>query len=318
MFNSFPKTYTAGEIISCPQKGKQFIIKDILPFGLTMICAAPKTGKSVLATQIGTSTVIGNPFWGMYEVQKSGCLHLTFEETLADISPRLQDIPMSRWDGYEVCKEWRTNPRGGLVQLEDWLKLHPETKLVIIDVYGGFRGDESGGFNYRRDYKELAPIKKVADSNNAAIVLLHHTVKKPTKDWVTSLYGSAAIAAACDCIMYIDRERGMDDATLRLTGRGMPDQNIEILLNREKVRWDFIGKLNQAEMPEERQDVLLVLAEVKGPLRLKQIAEEVRKGLTNTQKLLKRLVYSGFVTQVKYGFYQLTPKGENYLTMLLS
>ncbi len=316
------KVYTAEEIINLPElKEEGDIIQNLLPSGLTILAAKPKVGKSILATQVAISSVSGIPLFGEFQARKSSCLYLCLEETKYDMQKRLKnykkDVDHVDLQNLNFRFNWIPPSRGGFDLLDNMLSEKPQYKLVVIDTYGKSRDDGKGkGFSYSKDYSELSGFKDIADVHQVAIFLLHHTVKASYKDWLSNMYGSVGIAAACDTSWFLDRKRGEDDAILKITGRKTPDQSYIVKLIGNGTCWKYSDEYKDAGLSPEREELLYILGEINSPARLQEIVKRLKKKHAITHKLLKELINQELVNRPKRGVYMLTSKGKDALRLL--
>lgn len=69
---------TAQDLMTDPIEERPMFIQGLMGDGLGFLCAAPKTGKSWLAMEIGICVATGTPLWG-HQVRKGAVLHLPLE-----------------------------------------------------------------------------------------------------------------------------------------------------------------------------------------------------------------------------------------------
>ena len=106
---------------------------------------------------------------------------------------------------------------------------------------------------YDRDYEDFKVLKKIADSNNVGLMLIHHTRKMvdPT-DPFNNLSGSVGVMGALDCAMVISKDKRNDkEATLHITGRDMESMELKIQFNRKTFQWECIGTAEDVEKQRE-------------------------------------------------------------------
>ena len=109
------------------------LIHGLMGDGLGFLCAAPKSGKSWLAMEIGICVATGTPLWG-HQVRKGAVLHLPLEDTYQRITQRLWRLA-DEVDGNLFFATEADALAGGLLdQLADFHESHPDLALVIIDT----------------------------------------------------------------------------------------------------------------------------------------------------------------------------------------
>lgn len=88
MNNSELKIMDADTLLSMPMKKTRFIIDGFLPEGISILCGAPKIGKSWLMLWICLQVTEGKSVWGM-ETHKCDVLYLCLEDPFSRIQDRL-------------------------------------------------------------------------------------------------------------------------------------------------------------------------------------------------------------------------------------
>jgi hypothetical protein len=161
------------------------VISGILREGETMnIIAAPKTGKSWLATDLALAVATGRPWLGLYETTRGNVLILDNElhvETSANRIPKVaaaRCLDVSQY-GQAVFVE---NLRGKLVDLlkmeSYFAAIEPDVfKVVILDAWYRFipaKTDENDNGTITQLYNA---IDKYADRLKCSFVLIHHASK---------------------------------------------------------------------------------------------------------------------------------------------
>lgn len=216
-------TIDAEELMATPYAPKNFIVADMLPEGLTLLCGPSKIGKSWFVLQLCLCVALGRMFLG-HNIISSDVLYLALEDTFARVKDRVA----------RLTEECPTNLRfavqagtlGG--ELEEQLVNHktqyPDTKLVVIDTLQKVRGasdPKAGSPTYGKDYADIGSLKKLADDLGIAIVLVHHLRKTQDKDDpFNEISGTTGLMGAADTVLLLKKvNRGTDTTFLYLTGR---------------------------------------------------------------------------------------------------
>jgi RecA-family ATPase len=104
-------------------------------------------------------------------------------------------------------------------------------RVVIIDTFGAFVTVKDGN-EYHETTARIREIKRIADTMNVAIIVVHHSRKssagKKSDDWTSEILGSQGLIGASDNIISLQRERGKDAAKLIITGRDISDCFIDL------------------------------------------------------------------------------------------
>ena len=300
------------DILSAEYPPPCWIVPGLLPEGLAVLAGKPKIGKSMLSLNLSTSIAMGANALGQIDVEKRDVLYLALEDTPRRIQSRIS--PMlhgSRPTGsLNFAFTWSKMDRTGLEDLDRWLDQNPGTGLVVIDTLARIRGAKrNGGTIYDSDYEDMCRIKSIADRHHIAIVLLHHLRKAGADDILDLVSGSTGLTAAVDTVAVLGRERARADAVLYITGRDVEDREVALSFDDSTMAFNLLGDAEEYRMSRERRELLDLLGEFDGPVRLKELTAALNKKSTNVHKLLKGLVEHGFVEQPDYGHYSLVGRG---------
>lgn len=202
-----------------------WVIENVLPVGVTVIGAAPRSSKTTLVSALA-ALVAGYPPRtlppSMSGVRLTGPVLVFSAEHSAGELAHLMHVGMGltlkQDESVLVCDDpfaWRLDDPDAVVRLLRWLQGRMP-RLVIIDPLREFhRADEqdSGDMN-----RLLRPVRRWAKANEASVCVLHHS-RKPAKDRDatdhTELRGSNAILGAADATLMLARE---NEEWLRVAG----------------------------------------------------------------------------------------------------
>jgi len=220
--------------MSQPLKPLNFIVDTLLSQGLHILAGSPKVGKSWLALWLSVQIAQGNPIWGM-AVKPGTTLYLCLEDSTLRIQNRLFDITEDAPENVHFCTECFTLGKGLEEQLTKFIDAHPDTVLIIIDTLQMIRG--SGYENtYANDYRDLSALKRIADSHNIAILLIHHLRKELSEDVFSRISGTTAISGAVDSsFTLVEERRGSGRAKLSCVGRDIEYRELELAWNNDHV-----------------------------------------------------------------------------------
>ena len=243
------ETIDTEELMATPYPPKNFIVAEMLPEGLTLLCGPSKIGKSWLVLQLCICVALGVRFLG-FNTLPCDVLYLALEDTFSRVKDRVSrmtdDCPA------RLRFAIQAGTLGGT--LEEQLTLHkslyPETKLVVIDTLQKVRGTSDPKANksvYGKDYADIGALKKLADDLSVAIVLVHHLRKLQDKDDpFNEISGSTGLMGAADTALLLKKfDRGSDHADLLWTGRDVQDGSV--CLTFEDCIWKTVdGNVNRS------------------------------------------------------------------------
>lgn len=248
---------TANELVLSNIEPPNWIIPNILPQGLAILCASSKVGKSWMALQMCIAITSGEKFME-YPTNKHGCMYLALEDSYYRLKDRLTKMMPNALFGKEfhLGIKAQSMDTGLFDQLEEELTVHPKIKLVIIDTLQKVRGQvRKNELAYATDYRELGKLKEFADSHKICILLIHHLRKMADENDVFNMIsGSNGIMGVCDSIFIIYKKKRTDDtAALYMTGRDVRQQDIVINYNEKTYNWEVVKSPEELVRERERQ-----------------------------------------------------------------
>ena len=236
----FLNTVSYNELMEETLPSRRAVIDGLLGTGVYLLVGAPKIGKSFLVAQIAYRVSTGTDLWG-YRVHGGTVLYLALE----DDKKRLQER-MARMFGVEGCDNLHFATHAGQVgqnldkQLQNFLREHPDTVLVIVDTLQKVREMTTEGYSYASDYDVMTNLKQLADSYNICILAVHHTRKQPAGDNFEMISGTNGLLGGSDGALLMKKENRTDlTATLELSSRDQPEQKLYITKNPESLVWEL-------------------------------------------------------------------------------
>ena len=234
------RTFNMNDLYDQTFDGRPPIIDGLLPSGTYFLAGAPKVGKSFLVAQFAYHVSTGRPIWG-YPVCQGGVLYLALE----DDQRRLQER-MSRMFGVEGTDDLNFAICSGQVgagletQLENYLREHPNTRLVIIDTLQKVRAVSSETYSYARDYEVIGQLKRFAESRGVCLILVHHTRKQQADDVFEMISGTTGLLGCADGAFILKKAKRTDlAATLEIVSRDQPDQLLHLTRNETTLTWEL-------------------------------------------------------------------------------
>ena len=123
-------------------------------------------------------------------------------------------------------------------QIEQFLTEHPTTKLVVIDTLQRVRSAGSDSNLYANDYQDIGLLKKLADKQHIAILLIHHLRKLHDDDPMNMISGSTGLSGAADSAFVLQKHSRLANvASLHCTGRDIPDRTLKLEFGEEDHIW---------------------------------------------------------------------------------
>ena len=152
-------------------------------------------------------------------------LYLALEDPARRLKSRLLTVleGSKAPDDFYLATAWRSLPEGGGDDLDEFLVGHPDCRLVVVDVFAKVRGRVGESNVYEADYAAMSRLKVIADKHRVCVVVVHHTRKSASDDFVNTVSGTHGLAGASDAILVLARTRESSEAILHITGRDVEE-----------------------------------------------------------------------------------------------
>ena len=235
-----------------PLEHPRMLIDGILSNGLAILSGDSKIGKSWMILWFCLKISRGEPIWGL-PTAKTDVIYLALEDCEWRVQQRMQeltDIPPENLHFGFSCGRIGTDLEA---QIEIVLKEYPSTGLLFIDTLQMVRDNVSSKTNaYAQDYRDLSALKKLADTHDICIFLVHHNRKERDGSNVfNDMTGSTGIAGVADtCMILRKEERFGSSAVLSITGRDVEEKQLKLTM--PKNIWEVTEELNASDLRRER------------------------------------------------------------------
>ena len=293
----------------------QWAVRGLVPEGLGLFTGPPKAGKSWASLDIALAVAGGSDALGKVATgEPRPVLLLALEDGDRRLQGRcrtlLQDSPIPTALEYLT----RVTPLQVLPTIKAWLRRHGHARpLVVLDTLGKVMPAALPGEGaYQRDYRIGSALKNTVDAHpGACLLVVHHTRKLGSEDWMDSTSGTNGLNGAADFTVNLSRKRNEDNGILRVTGRDVPEG--EYAVTCAGGRWSLDGsdlaaaaravvEAKAAEGLSDRSaEILAYVAAQPEPVTPKQVADEFE--LADARQYLKRLVDTGRLRKVGRGLY---------------
>ena len=234
------QTIDADTLQSTAYEPVSFVVDDLLPQGLHLLAGAPKIGKSWLALWLCLCAAQGKPLW-TFATRPCEVLYLCLEDSFQRIQSRLFDLTEDAPPTLHFAVMSQQLHNGLVEQIEQFLKEHPQTRLIVIDTLQRIRTAGNDANPYASDYRDLGVLKELADRNRIAILLIHHLRKETADDVFNRISGTTAISGAVDSsFTLVEDRRGSGKAKLSCIGRDIEYRELSLERNVENV-WEMVA-----------------------------------------------------------------------------
>jgi AAA domain-containing protein len=307
---------TARELQSKKFKPVRIILSGLIPEGVTLLAGKPKVGKSWLALDVCLAVADENRFvLGDMQPVHGDVLYLALEDNERRLKKRIDKIVQSAaWpERLKLHTEWKRMDQGGLEDIEAWLKLAKEPRLIWIDTLAKIRPIAGRSEQaYAADYRAIDGVQKLAGQYGVGVVLNTHLRKAPSEDDpFDEVSGTLGLTAAADTTIVMKRQSGMVKIYLR--GRDIEEAELAAEFNRETCRWRIVGGAEEAFRSQERQAIIAALKDAGADKDGEPIALPLDDILTATERrdrgplksLLHKMRKANEVVSPRVGYYAL-------------
>lgn len=300
----------------------RWAVHGILPEGFGLFTGPPKAGKSWAAFGIALAVASGKPALGKIA---TGYARPVLVLALEDGDRRLQGRARHLLgEGVPIPANlhYITNVTAGAVlnTIEAWLAVHGDrAPLVVLDTLGRVMPPRAAGEDaYHRDYRIGAALKDLADSHpGTCLLVVHHTRKMTTDDWMDSTSGTNGLNGAADFTVSLARARNEKSGVLRVTGRDVAES--EFAVTSDNGRWSIDGNslAEAAELATARRSsdgladdsnstrILAYVNSQDGALTPKNV--ETATGISDARRYLARLAEAERIAKTGRGTYTRVP-----------
>ena len=168
-------------------------------------------------------------------------LYLCLEDSFQRIQSRLFDLTEDAPPTLHFAVMSQQLHNGLVEQIEQFLKEHPQTRLIVIDTLQRIRTAGNDANPYASDYRDLSALKRIADAHGIAILLIHHLRKELADDVFSRISGTTAISGAVDSsFTLVEDKRGSGKATFSCIGRDIEYRELTLERNAENV-WELVS-----------------------------------------------------------------------------
>jgi len=304
------RIFTAANLMEEELPPVRWVVPDILPEGVTFLAGKPKMGKSWMGLDLGLAIATGGVALGAKRVEQGEVLALFLEDkSTRRIQNRTGKLLVDRPapENLHITNEWPRLDEGGAELLDDWVAIHPNARLVIVDTLAMLKPRANGRrTQYDEDRDAVDPLGPIAADHNVAILLVHHLREAESEDPLDMIHGSAGLTGGVDGALVLKRKRGQADAYLHVDGRDIENPaELALKWDAEAATWTVMGDAEEYRKSETRRAIVKVLKEADEPLGPKDVAELLDMPENRVKQRLYQMSKDGEVKVVSRGRYEL-------------
>ncbi len=194
-----------------------------------------------------------------------------------------------------MATEWQRMDNGGSEALEEWLRKHPDARLVVVDILKRVRPQASTQRSvYEADYEALEAMQRIAGKYGVSILVVHHSRKMAATDPLDEISGSTGLSGGADGILALRRDRGRADAYLHVTGREIEEEaDLALRWDANLATWTIAGDADEYQLSQERQDILKVVKDAERPITPKEVADVLGKNVNTVKQRMWQMSKDG-------------------------
>lgn len=294
----------------------EYVVPGLIPEGLSLLVAAPKIGKSWLVLGLGVAAASGGYALGHQRVDRRPVLYLALEDGPRRLQSRLQSIGVTAPPS-DLQFMTRTDTGLTVATIAEFVQTHADQKpLVILDTLGKVMPPAMvNETTYARDYRVTSKLKGIVDdAPGSSLIVVHHTRKAETGDFLDAVSGTNGIAGAADSVLVLRRDRQASEAVLHVTSRDAMEGSYGLTFDSSGV-WSLNGATlkdaaQAAETTAQTAGVGDRMAEIiawvgKQPeaVTASQVAEGLGLSHDDAGRYLRRAHENGRLDKPKRGFY---------------
>lgn len=209
------QTVNAETLLYEPLEKPSFVVDSLIPTGLSLFCGSQKIGKSWLMLKLCLCVSQGIPLWDM-PTMEGDVLYLCLEDTFCRIQDRLFRLTDEASGRLHFAVASCKLSDGLIVQLEDYLKDYPDSRLIVIDTLQKVR-TASKDNAYASDYGDISLIKDFADRHSLAVIVVHHIRKQNDSDVFNKVSGTTGLTGSADATFVLEKEKRASDTVTAVT-----------------------------------------------------------------------------------------------------
>ena len=260
-YNTSLSTINGKHLMEEELKPIRYIIDDMISAGVHILAGSPKIGKSWMSLWLCLSVANGTDVWEL-KSHKCDVLYMALEDSENRLQTRLRKLNMPVPENIHFALTSGDLDSGLLYQLDDFMCNHPDTGLIVIDIFQKIRGSLKEGTLYANDCKEMALLKAFADKHNIAVVLVHHSKKGSESDPQDSISGTNGIAGTADNNLILKKHSRYESvAVLSILGRDVTSRELHLSMNDINCIWEKLADTFEQKESERLSKMLRALLE---------------------------------------------------------
>jgi hypothetical protein len=292
------KPLTVADILHADLPAPRGPWKGIIPPGLTILGARPKSGKSILMLQLATALGCGGMHFGE-RVEPMPVLYYTLEDKTRRLQDRMRQ--MSTPESATTAFLYTIPPLydGGV---DEVIAMLDRYRLIIIDTLERAMPGKDFVKDSSKYAVALGALQSAALERNASIVGIVHRRKMlggANPDPIDDVFGSTQLTTSADCVLciYWDDKQAGRPRRARLLGRSRDSEDVELTMSFDRLTltWQPVEaeEAEEDDKTEAEREILDALKKLGKKVRAATVANAVGAHRGNTSARLQKLWKEG-------------------------
>ena len=291
--------WSVADLLSTQFPEPKWAIPGLLPAGLVVLAGRPKLGKSWLSLQMAVAVGTGGIVLGR-RVNQGKVLYLALEDNPRRLQDRLNKQRSVKAAAVDFHFEWpalvekRGDARGTTTLMQAIST--QGYNLVVIDTISRALG-HADQLDQADMNVAFGALQRMAMERDICLLLVDHHRKSAggVGDVIDDVMGATSKVGVADAAIGIYRERGQSNATLKVSGRDVDDQELAIQFDRDLFCWQLIGNAAGVKTDTIQSDIIDAITEMGGSATMARIAKWLNKDRSNLHKEIVELVNKGVI-----------------------
>ena len=289
--------WSVADLLSAQFPEPKWAIPGLLPAGLVVLAGRPKLGKSWLSLQMAVAVGTGGVVLGR-KVNQGKVLYLALEDNPRRLQDRLSKQASPKGATVDFHFEWpalvekRGDARGATTLMQAIST--QGYNLVVIDTISRALG-HADQLDQADMNVAFGALQRMAIERDICLLLVDHHRKSAggVGDVIDDVMGATSKVGVADAAIGIYRERGQSNATLKVSGRDVDDQELAIQFDRDLFCWQLLGNAAGVKTESVQSDILDAIDELGGAATVARVAQWMNKDRANIRKEMLELVNKG-------------------------
>jgi len=211
-------------------------VEALIPEGTSLLFGKPKKGKSFLSMLLAISVAAGRPAFGR-RTSGATVLYLGLEDSerrlkrrLGQCARTLEVQPHVLAHKLHLSTTAQRIDTGLTDELHAWMKGHPTTGLIVIDMLKKVQGEQKGKDLYREQALVGEALSALCHQYpGLSVIVVHHSRKQESDDPFDLISGTTGLSGSYDNLIAIS-DNGQE-RTLHFTGRDIEAVDVPLLMS---------------------------------------------------------------------------------------